>query len=211
MSTFSHSEVDCSNSICDDEYEYTYEEDDSKEHFVDVDHLSESGRSSLGSHIKYIEREAVFDYVCKQILRSAEALNLPFNITLILLRQFRWDHDALCNSYFEDAKNVLLKCRIGDSNNFHCFLEQKGGDPSRSSTCDICAHDVSDDEMYAIGCHHFFCKDCWAQYIVSKIREAECLSLRCMEASCCRPMSRDVVERLITSEELRSYDRFIDQ
>jgi len=50
--------------------------------------------------------------------------------------------------------------------------------------CQICFNDEPYQQTLALDCDHSFCKDCWNDYVVSKIRDESEHVVRCMAEGC---------------------------
>lgn len=50
--------------------------------------------------------------------------------------------------------------------------------------CQICFNDEPNQQMLALDCDHAFCKDCWNDYVVLKIRDESEHAVRCMAEGC---------------------------
>lgn len=71
--------------------------------------------------------------------------------------------------------------------------------------CPICCtdfpKDLTADNTLALGCGHRFCRGCWTEYVVGKIKnEGESGRIQCMENGCSRVVRAETVDELVTSD-----------
>jgi ariadne-1 len=71
--------------------------------------------------------------------------------------------------------------------------------------CPICCMDYPrdkvDEETFALGCGHRFCRKCWGEYLGGKIKgEGESARIQCMENGCSRIVREEVVDGLVTGD-----------
>jgi len=53
----------------------------------------------------------------------------------------------------------------------------------------------------ALGCSHRFCKDCWTEYLVGKIKgDGESARIQCMGEGCSRIVREEIVDDIVTKE-----------
>ncbi|KAI1301586.1 E3 ubiquitin-protein ligase arih1 [Halotydeus destructor] len=99
-------------------------------------------------------------------------VQLPPTITRILLNHFDWDKEKLYEKYYDEDRSQLFKeARIVDP------VETAAVRPSRKSgfqgieSCIICCRDLPPSMLTGLACGHRFCKDCWGNYLTTKIME----------------------------------------
>ncbi|GLJ47801.1 hypothetical protein SUGI_1009600 [Cryptomeria japonica] len=80
------------------------------------------------------------------------------------------------------------------------------------SDCSICMDEHFITEMKALACAHYFCNNCWMNYIQTSTREngIGCLSLKCPQPTCGAALDEDTVLCLITEEwNRKKYEQFL--
>ena len=51
--------------------------------------------------------------------------------------------------------------------------------------CLICYEEISAENSFAMSCGHTFCKTCWQQYLIEKVKSGYTgIDARCMQAGC---------------------------
>lgn len=90
-------------------------------------------------------------------------------------------------------------------------------------TCSVCYDDYEGEDMYALSCKHYFCKDCWKAYISCKIKDgkkrvtcrnlhrigASCLSMTCPHNKCETVVDEKLVLDLMDQEMKDKYAKFV--
>ncbi|GMH45917.1 hypothetical protein BSKO_13880 [Bryopsis sp. KO-2023] len=133
------------------------------------------------------ERDACINYV-KSILGTDSEL------TVRLLRLFKWDPTRTTESWFEDAESV--KKRVG-----MCEVLASGAGPSSSgnqsqTTCLACFESFDKKDVTFIPCGHGMCGECWEGFISAAIDGGPaCIDLRCPSPDCKQYVPSSVVER----------------
>ncbi|KAI5474421.1 ariadne-1 [Pseudohyphozyma bogoriensis] len=144
------------------------------------------------------QKEAV-DYVGGMLgLKEAEAA--------VLLRFFGWKKEKLIEQYFANSAKTLAQAGI-----------QEGGSQPRLKrvrgfVCDICYDDDGTKETLAMSCDHRFCKDCYSQYLTSKIMdESESRRIQCMGGKCGVIVDEKTVELLVEGATLERYRTLLNR
>ncbi|GLJ28365.1 hypothetical protein SUGI_0558130 [Cryptomeria japonica] len=112
----------------------------------------------------------------------------------ILLQHFKWRVPDLLEQWFHNEQKVRK-----DSGLFQSYYS-------------ICMDEHFITEMKALACAHYFCNNCWMNYIQTSTREngIGCLSLRCPQPKCGAVVDEDTVLCLITEEQNRKkYEQFL--
>ena len=86
--------------------------------------------------------------------------------------------------------------------------------PSGPFECPVCCMDYDtsaiEQETFALGCGHRFCKICWKDYLTSKITtEGESAKVQCMESGCGRIVRGEVVEEMLPESVRKRYVKFL--
>eukprot|EP00948_MAST-09A_sp_MAST-9A-sp1_P000038 g38.t1 len=142
----------------------------------------------------------------------AELINVDKEAATIMLRTYKWNKESLVDAFYSDAGRTLKKCGLshrmmellGWTEDENSSKSQKSESKSSSTTsstdqtytvnnrkilkeCEICGDEDLDieTECYALGCGHYFCLDCWKQYLTQAIRSGpRCVSATCPKCEC---------------------------
>lgn len=94
----------------------------------------------------------------------SELLGTNEDETLVLFHHYRWNRDALDNSgYFENSQKIRTQAGLPTPE-----TTWTGGVP-KEIDCRICWNKVPSTGIDAPACGHFLCKNCWVDYIESKV------------------------------------------
>ncbi|GAA6039888.1 hypothetical protein JCM8097_006784 [Rhodosporidiobolus ruineniae] len=135
-----------------------------------------------------------------------EMLQLKPESAAVLLRYFSWKKEKLVETYMEDADLTLERAGI----------REDGAQPRlkrvRGFTCEVCYDDSATKETLALSCDHRFCKDCYAQYITSKVQdEGESRRIQCMGKDCNVIVDERTVELLVPPDVLSRYRTLLNR
>ncbi|GAA5881914.1 hypothetical protein JCM16303_003462 [Sporobolomyces ruberrimus] len=144
------------------------------------------------------QREGI-DYV-------QDMLKLKPESSAVLLRHFGWKKEKLVEAYMEDAEGTLAKAGIHESNSQPRLKRVRG------FTCEICYGDENTKETLALNCDHRFCKDCYSQYLTSKVvDEGESRRIQCMASDCKVIVDEKTVELLVSPELMSRYRTLLNR
>ncbi|GAA5828559.1 hypothetical protein JCM3770_005572 [Rhodotorula araucariae] len=134
-----------------------------------------------------------------------DMLQLKPESAAVLLRYFNWKKDKLVETYMEDAEGTLAKAGI----------HENGAQPRlkrvRGFVCGVCYDDAT-KETLALSCDHRFCKDCYSQYISSKVTdEGESRRIECMQNDCNVIVDEKTVELLVPPDILGRYRTLLNR
>nr|NP_648392.1 uncharacterized protein Dmel_CG12362, isoform A [Drosophila melanogaster]NP_729606.1 uncharacterized protein Dmel_CG12362, isoform B [Drosophila melanogaster]AOQ12950.1 CG12362-PA [synthetic construct]AAF50159.1 uncharacterized protein Dmel_CG12362, isoform A [Drosophila melanogaster]AAN11912.1 uncharacterized protein Dmel_CG12362, isoform B [Drosophila melanogaster]AAO39642.1 AT17761p [Drosophila melanogaster] len=112
-------------------------------------------------------------------------LNLPPQVTRIILNHFKWDKESLFENYFEsNPKDFFQRAHV--LNPFEKKIERESAASTSCAIpqlCGICF--CSCDELIGLGCGHNFCAACWKQYLANKTcSEGLANTIKCPAANC---------------------------
>lgn len=85
------------------------------------------------------------------------------NVAAALLRYFRWNKETLIDNYYGDPETTKRKAGVA-----HFTVDFQISTEPR--VCRICVDDCAPENVISLGCKHFFCKPCFKEYLVNKVR-----------------------------------------
>ena len=81
--------------------------------------------------------------------------------------------------------------------------------------CGVCSDDISEKDKIKvrIPCKHYFCLDCWTEYLKEKINNANVYKISCMEHKCGYILEEKFVKSIIGSDStlVEKYDKFLSR
>lgn len=149
----------------------------------------------------------------------SNTLSILTTDSIMLLRHYNWNVSKVHDEWLSDEAKVREAVGL--------LLEEEpaaiaaaaaAAEVSKSSTldevlllCKICFEEYSCGEMSAAAsCGHRFCQDCWRGYISASINKGPgCLTLRCPDPSCAAAVRTDMVELLVSEEDMNKYSRYL--
>jgi ariadne-1 len=149
------------------------------------------------------DRDALKDLRDAQVAEVSELLDMTSDDALLSLRHFRWDSDALSETFFDDPDSV--RSRVGIS---ECKADEPGS--ANSSLCGICF--CESPAQVGLSCRgHGYCEDCWSNYVSLAVEEGKrCLDLGCPAPKCGQRLRPTQVRNLCARPELaHRYERFM--
>ena len=112
---------------------------------------------------------------------------LPATTTRILLHHFRWDKEKLMERFYDGDQERLFReahivspFKINNNNSFNRKVSstQQQQRPialsqqqSKDKDCNICYLTKNEESMSGLECGHRFCKQCWKDYLTTKIMD----------------------------------------
>lgn len=177
--------------IASDEYEY-----DEIEFEANDDHVPSNSKAvSLTASQIVLERSHQVDTV-------AEICQIPTHIAQALLQFFQWDKEKLLAQFMEDSEKVYANAKVEKPNS----LRATQLDVGHEIVCNICFDDT--DEVTCLSCKHYFCNNCWGDYLNVKIKEGDIVALHCMAPNCKQVISDTLIQKLVSKENWSKYARF---
>ncbi|RWS22625.1 E3 ubiquitin-protein ligase arih1-like protein [Leptotrombidium deliense] len=162
----------------DEEISIDFEEDSINEDEITCQAHSSFSNSQMNcdqrsnEHLPYeiLTAEEIIKTMVECVEEVNSVVQLSQNITRILLNHCKWDKEKLLERYFDGVRYELFK-------EAHIvYRSQKTAiDKARYSHlkfhCGICFEDVEKAALIGGDCGHKFCKDCWTQYLTTKIMD----------------------------------------
>jgi ariadne-1 len=131
----------------------------------------------------------------------------PPHVAVGVLRACKYDLELSKSRWFEDSAALMRRAHV-----------VMGPDPpprpadwGDSAMCELCYSDVTPEEMDALPCGHWFCLNCWKEYVHAHSKEkAALLSLSCM-AECDHSMTDRLLGRCLedSAEDLSRWKRWV--
>ncbi|KAM3140729.1 hypothetical protein pb186bvf_007134 [Paramecium bursaria] len=167
-----------------DEYQY---EDWETEELVQHQSNQQNGQKQYNNY------DQLMDDVLKYIKDQSEKLYIDKNglidNCLNVMVHFEWSDELLNKSgFFENSLVKLLLIGQGVINQY--LITKKVGE------CESCLEKV---QLYQIGCFHYFCIDCYQQYVINKLKNNTIPQVRCLKHKCKRTLPYQIIQ-LLNSE-----------
>ena len=134
-------------------------------------------KEDLGYEI--LTAKKVMERPIEMIGEVNELFQIEPSVARQLLQHSNWNSEKLVTRYFAGEKDKLFKeAKIPD----HLGERKK---PSGKITCSVCFDDYEGDEIFGMPCNHFFCKECYADYLINKVNsEGQAATIPCPAKDC---------------------------
>ena len=165
----------------------------------------------------------------------------PINLQEALDYLNKDEKDKFIHSFIPNEKNICLICEekrgahaedtsIGYNNDILLIPNKIYSDDSEKNrerknskigkysylyktVCEICEEEINNNEKkkLMLPCKHYFCSDCWFQYLKEKINNANVYKINCMKHECGYSLSEAFVDSIIKQDAqlLQKYKKFL--
>ena len=104
----------------------------------------------------------------------------------------------------ERERNSLLKTKYTSSFNRYSYTKKE---------CGVCADEIASNDIskVVLPCKHYFCLDCWSEYLKEKINNANVYKISCMEHKCGYILQENFIKSIIGSDNtlVDKYEKFL--
>ena len=124
----------------------------------------------------------------------------------------------------DDLVDDILRSRTSNSNRFRAYEDSyrnsigkdKNKDNDEFNTnieCGICGEVIISPIKVKIKCGHYFCRDCWIDYLKEKITNANVLKILCMQHGCSTILETKFIKNILegNNELIEKYDKFLQR
>ena len=86
---------------------------------------------------------------------------------------------------------------------------------SKPKDCGICADKIEypDSMKVKISCGHYFCVDCWENYLQEKINNSNVVKISCMQHGCSVVLTKEFVKKILANDDalIQKYEKFLEK
>ena len=121
------------------------------------------------------------------------------------------DNDDLSGSDEDEKKdfiNEVLRSRTANSNRFKAYEDSyrnsldkdKNKDDNKINQdieCNICFEIIKSPNKVKLKCEHYFCEDCWFDYLKEKISNANVSKIACMKSGCTTILESKFIKNIL--------------
>ncbi|KAL0874561.1 hypothetical protein Bca101_024266 [Brassica carinata] len=194
-----------------EEYDTSSDSDDEhgqSENESDYDgYVAEDDSSTHRSQVNYVvlKEEDIRKRQEDDIKQVSTVLSITNAEASVLLLHYRWNVSKLNDEWFADEDKVRRTVGVLEGGGSAVVAKNP-----RKIKCGICFDKIRRVKIVPVVCGHTFCSTCWNGYISTAINDGSgCLMRKCPEPSCHVAIGRDMVEKLVVSEEDKEkYDRY---
>jgi ariadne-1 len=150
--------------------------------------------------IDYSEIETEMQRLVQEV---SSLLDFSLDLCRLLLLYFKWDKERLIDNYYSDPEKVLFEAGL---DKYVEYYDRKSLSENAHFRCRICCDDVSMSTMFSLGCDHFFCRPCYAEYLKQLISDGpSCVHAVCPEHLCKQSVPQSVITQLVSPEVSEKY------
>ncbi|EJF62736.1 hypothetical protein DICSQDRAFT_39152, partial [Dichomitus squalens LYAD-421 SS1] len=149
----------------------------------------------------------------------ASITGLETPIVSVLLRHFNWNYDRLMERFLESADRVLQDA--GEPTPAHDSMDvtprptkrarlESPFPPPSDFLCPVCCDDAP-PAVFRMRCNHSFCKPCWQEYVISKIKDEGQCTFACMHDDCKAIVDGPSIAKLVEPSVNERYEELVRQ
>ncbi|KAI1710151.1 IBR domain, a half RING-finger domain-containing protein [Ditylenchus destructor] len=188
-----------------DDFNYETEDDDCEENnFLSLPTTSKANDNATQSTLyEIISQDEITTQLNEELRRVAEIVDYSQSICRAMLQHFNWDSDKLLYSFADNGNmdKFFNSTKLLDPKQF-VPAQPTDGD------CGICFVPCS---VVSLNCYdHYYCPDCWAGYIKSKLSE-RIVEISCVDTDCDIVANGDFILKIIgdDADMLKDYNKLL--
>ena len=122
------------------------------------------------------------------------------------------DNDYNDDDMDEDIRNMMNKYKNKFNNNYYEDYNYKY---ESAKECGVCMETIESKDIPKIKlpCKHYFCIDCWKEYLKEKINNANVYKLTCMQSKCNFILEEKFIKTILDQDVdlQQKYDKFLNR
>ena len=122
------------------------------------------------------------------------------------------DNDYNDDDMDEDIRNMMNKYKNKFNNNYYEDYNYKY---ESAKECGVCMETIESKDIPKIKlpCKHYFCIDCWKEYLKEKINNANVYKLTCMQSKCNFILEEKFIKAILDQDVdlQQKYDKFLNR
>lgn len=148
---------------------------------------------------KVMTMKQLFELEVKKAKEASEFLSLDYDTVFLLLQRFGFNEDNLYSRYAETPKELLAQIGLTQEQAKQSIRMKCKN--CKTGECMICFCDYPGDELLALPCNHFCCRDCWKEHVFQKIKGGSHY-IPCQAYQCKCRVTLDDVKLLCADENI---------
>ena len=117
------------------------------------------------------------------IAECSEFICMDPEDAILVLIQYEWNIDKIKDNWYDNVEANLVRSRIKLGESSLKELARLGVKPD-GNLCNVCFEPRQSD-FFALKCGHYFCNDCWTDYVDSKLDDlVTIISTACLQKGC---------------------------
>lgn len=201
-----------------DNIEYDNEYADYTNEYADNDNYQDQGISEYNHLNKKVSYKVIVD---DEVLKLREdfikiaalRLDLERQSLILALVYFRWNVDWLAEKWYDNPEKYSEEAGISLSTKSAGILKKQGVKPNNNE-CSVCytsKDDLEDSsDFISLPCKHFFCKDCWREYLNEKLNEIHTVIITsCPQVGCNCIVTEETFKQVLEKNDNSNYAKYI--
>ena len=85
---------------------------------------------------------------------------------------------------------------------------------NKPKECGICGDQIEYPDSYTVKliCAHYFCIECWQNYLKEKINNANVVKISCMQHGCSEVLKKEFIKKILNDDTLiQKYEKFLEK
>ena len=144
------------------------------------------------------------------IQHTASILDLPLTATEQLLQHYSWSQQLVVDAWLDDplkvCDNAKIKLPVGRQTSLIVEQSIMKQSSKEEHICEICGDLCL--EVISNVCGDGFCRDCWQEYLRSKVTEGKVVKIPCPGYGCDCFVLQEMVMKLLPTDINSKFDQF---
>ena len=149
----------------------------------------------------------------EQIEEFQEFSYLSRDEAIIVLINYQWNYEKLTSFWYENVELNKIKCGIEISPKAKKEIDKYYKENNiQEKTCLVCFSEMEGEELLSLKCNHTLCKDCYTEYLLSRLEDPLTLiASPCPLKQCNLIVYESLFEKCLSSnkEALDKYRKFV--
>ncbi|XP_040286807.1 cullin-9-like isoform X2 [Bufo bufo] len=142
-----------------------------------------------------LSQEEAWTLTCQMVEQVSTTLSVTPDVAQHLLIHCKWNMDQLLQRFTEDHQALLLASGLE--------VQEPHKPESPQPTCPVCVSPLSPgDKPPSLCCKHHCCKNCWNEYLSTRIEQNLVLTCTCPTTDCLAQPTSDFIRKIISSKEV---------
>jgi ariadne-1 len=142
---------------------------------------NDNNKKGKGGNADYqlLTAAQVMEKPLEMIQEVNELFQIDASVARQLLQHTKWDSEKLVTRYFAGERDKLfaeakIPLELGSYKK-----------PTGQISCSVCFDSFDADEIFSLPCHHYFCRECYSEYLQVKVNtEGRAAEIQCPAKDC---------------------------
>lgn len=142
------------------------------------------------------------------IKKAINRVELPRDSIILALILFKWDVERFAETWYDNGDKYCYEAGISLSPIGQLALKKQKV-VNNNTECSVCYTSKSDllpENFIALSCNHYFCKDCWKEYLSEKLKEINTVILtHCPQVGCSLITTESIFKSVLDEKAYSQY------